>query len=294
MNRKLLVYLALIVAVIFWSLSFIWYRIAFEHYSPKAIITFRLLISAALLFVAGGVVGKIEKMRFGDLKLIILMAVFEPFAYSLCEANGLTMVSPTLAAVIVATIPLFSPIGAFLFLKERINITTAIGIAFSVIGVTLVAYQDDAHIAGSALGIALMFGAVLASIGYAIGLKKMARRYNSITIVAYQNLAAGLMVLPIFLSKEDVTSAMFDIHNLRPIFELSFFASTIAFVLYAYSMKHLTISKVNVFINLIPVFTAVAAYFLLHDHFSAINIAGIVITLAALYISQINFKHNKQ
>jgi drug/metabolite transporter (DMT)-like permease len=290
MNTKFLVYAAIVVAVIFWSLSFIWYKTALQYFSPVGIITFRLTISSIILLVVGTALRQLQKFRLKDFKPLFIMTLFEPFIYSLCEANGLTMVSSTLAAVIIATIPLFTPIGAFLFFKEKISMQNTLGILLSVIGVTLVAYQTGNHAQGSFMGILLMFGAVIAAIGYAIGLKKMTQRYNSFSIVAYQNLLGAIMIIPVFLITDRITPAMFSYEALLPIFKLTIFASTIAFVLYAYTMKHLSIAKLNVFLNLIPVFTAIAAYFLLNDKFSTTNLIGIAVTLAGLYVSQITLK----
>ena len=290
MNTKFLVYTAIVVAVIFWSLSFIWYKTALQYFSPVGIITFRLTISSIILLVVGTALRQLQKFRLKDFKPLFIMTLFEPFIYSLCEANGLTLVSSTLAAVIIATIPLFTPIGAFLFFKEKISMQNTLGILLSVIGVTLVAYQTGNHAQGSFMGILLMFGAVIAAIGYAIGLKKMTQRYNSFSIVAYQNLLGAIMIIPVFLITDRITPAMFSYEALLAIFKLTIFASTIAFVLYAYTMKHLSIAKLNVFLNLIPVFTAIAAYFLLNDKFSTTNLVGIAVTLAGLYVSQITLK----
>ena len=290
MNTKFHVYTAIIVAVIFWSLSFIWYKTALQYFSPVGIITFRLTISSIILLVVGTALRQLQKFRLKDFKPLFIMTLFEPFIYSLCEANGLTLVSSTLAAVIIATIPLFTPIGAFLFFKEKISMQNTLGILLSVIGVTLVAYQTGNHAQGSFMGILLMFGAVIAAIGYAIGLKKMTQRYNSFSIVAYQNLLGAIMIIPVFLITDRITPAMFSYEALLAIFKLTIFASTIAFVLYAYTMKHLSIAKLNVFLNLIPVFTAIAAYFLLNDKFSTTNLVGIAVTLAGLYVSQITLK----
>lgn len=290
MNNKFLVYAAIVVAVIFWSLSFIWYKTALQYFSPVGIITFRLSISSIILLIVGIALRQLQKFRLKDFKPLFVMTLFEPFIYSLCEANGLTMVSSTLAAVIIATIPLFTPIGAFLFFKEKISMQNALGILLSVIGVTLVAYQTGNHAQGSFMGILLMLGAVVAAIGYAIGLKKMTERYNSFSIVTYQNLLGAIMIIPVFLITDKITPAMFSYEALLPIFKLTIFASTIAFVLYAYTMKHLSIAKLNVFLNLIPVFTAIAAYFLLNDKFSTVNLIGIAVTLAGLYVSQITLR----
>ena len=86
---------------------------------------------------------------------------------------------------------------------------------------------------------------------------------------------------------------MFTSEALIPILKLTIFASIIAFLLYAYSLRHFSIAKINVFLNLIPVFTAIAAYFLQGDRFSTINLVGIAVTLAGLYVSQVNLNAQK-
>ena len=53
--------------------------------------------------------------------LFLLMALFEPFIYFLGESYGLLYVSSTVAAVIVATIPLISPLFAWYFFREKLN-----------------------------------------------------------------------------------------------------------------------------------------------------------------------------
>jgi|APDOM4702015159_1054818.scaffolds.fasta_scaffold01163_3 drug/metabolite transporter (DMT)-like permease len=294
MKTNTLVYISIIGAVLFWSLSFIWYKTALLYYSPSGIITFRLAISSIILLLAGVLLRQVQQLKMKDLKLFLTMAFFEPFIYSLCEANGLTMVSSTLAAVIVATIPLFTPIGAFLFFKEKISLQNAIGIMLSVVGVTLVAYQSGSHASGSLLGIMLMFGAVVAAIGYVVVLKKLTASYNSFSIVTYQNILGTIFMLPVFLLTDEITPAMFSYEALLTIGKLTIFASTIAFLLYAYSLKHFSIAKINVFLNLIPVFTAIAAFFLQGDRFSITNIVGIAITLGGLYVSQLTLKKKQR
>jgi Predicted permease, DMT superfamily len=293
MRNKVFVYLAIIWAILFWSLSFVWYKTALLYFTPTGIITFRLSLSSIILLSIGLLLRQVQKLEIKDLKLFLTMAFFEPFVYSLCEANGLTMVSSTLAAVIVATIPLFTPIGAFLFFKERINIQNAIGILLSVVGVVLVAYQSGSQAKGSLLGILLMFGAVVAAIGYVVSLKKLTQRYNSFSIVTYQSIIAALLMLPVFIATDRLTPSMFTSEALISIFKLTIFASIIAFLLYAYSLKHFSIAKINVFLNLIPVFTAIAAYFLQGDRFSTINLIGIAITLGGLYVSQVTLNAQK-
>jgi drug/metabolite transporter (DMT)-like permease len=74
----------------------------------------------------------------------------------------------------------------------------------------------------------------------------------------------------------------------RPILELAVFASCGAFILFAYSVKNMGITRANVFSNCIPVFTAIFSFIILGEKLTAQNITGMVIVLAGLFMSQIN------
>jgi drug/metabolite transporter (DMT)-like permease len=74
----------------------------------------------------------------------------------------------------------------------------------------------------------------------------------------------------------------------KPIIELSVFASCGAFILFAYSVRNMGITKANVFSNCIPVFTALFSFILMGDKLTAQNIAGIAIVIAGLLMAQVN------
>jgi drug/metabolite transporter (DMT)-like permease len=73
-----------------------------------------------------------------------------------------------------------------------------------------------------------------------------------------------------------------------PVIKLAVFASTFAFLLFVYSIQRLGMARTNIFVNLIPVFTAILSYFILHEKFGIVKIAGIVVVIAGLVFSQMN------
>ena len=93
-------------AMIFWSLTFIWFKIANEVYPPFTIVFLRLAISTLVLLLISWFAGFLQKVKRKDYKWILLMALFNLFLYFIGESLGLTMISSTLAAVIIAIIPL--------------------------------------------------------------------------------------------------------------------------------------------------------------------------------------------
>jgi len=76
---------------------------------------------------------------------------------------------------------------------------------------------------------------------------------------------------------------------------LSVFASVIAFVLFAGAVRQVGVAKTNVFINLIPVFTAIFSWLILDEMITRSKWFGIFIVVVGLFVSQWGkMKFNKQ
>ena len=110
-------------------------------------------------------------------------------------------------------------------------------------------------------------------------------------IVNVQNIIGAILFLPLFLIfdfKQFVSTLLFTFEMFMPIIELAVFASCGAFILFAYSVRNMGITKANVFSNCIPVFTALFSFILLGEKLTVQNIAGMVIVIAGLFMSQMN------
>jgi len=291
-EKKWLVYLALVFAMIFWAFSFVWVKEVYTVYGPLTTVLFRLVIASLLLMAFALATGKLVKIERKDLLTFVLLSFFEPFLYFMGESFGLKYVSSTVGAIIVATIPLFSPIAASRFHGEKLSLRTFAGILLSFAGVSVVVFDSSFNLTASPLGIGLEFLAVLSAIGYIVVLKKLAVKYNPTTIITYMNLLGILYFLPLWLIFEfrDFTSIPFNLQAFTGILKLSVFASCIAFIFYAHSVKRLGINSVNIFINIIPVFTAIFAWYILDEPLTLRKFIGIVIVISGLLLAQVKLK----
>ena len=278
--------------MIFWAFSFVWVKEVYLVYGPLTTVFFRLVIASVLLLLFALLTGKLVRIARKDLTTFLLLAFFEPFLYFMGESFGLKFVSSTVGAIIVATIPLFSPLAAARFHGEKISLRTFLGILLSFLGVSIVVFDSKFNLTASPLGIALEFLAVLSAIGYIVVLKKLAVKYNPTSIIAYQNLLGIIYFLPFWLIFEyrDFTAIPFNVAAFNGILKLSVFASCIAFIFYAHSVKRLGINSVNIFINIIPVFTAIFAWYILDEPLSLQKFAGIIVVIAGLLLAQVKLK----
>lgn len=290
MNKKTIaVYASAIIAMIFWSYSFIWYKDVFVFYKPITLVLFRLVISSVFLFILTLSLNRLNPLKKHDIGNFLLLAFFEPFMYFIGESFGVNLIPSSLAAVIVATIPLFSPIGAYYFHNERISLMNFLGIVVSIIGVAIVIfYKGFVAIDANPVGVALMFLAVLAALFYSVMIKKMVSRYNVLSVITYQNTFGIIFFVPVFFMFEfdhfktvTITWAV-----LTPLLKLGIFSSSFAFIFFTFSMKNLGITKANIFTNTIPVVTAILAWIYLGEELNFTKVIGIIVVIGGLFLSQ--------
>ena len=290
--KALLKYYSIILAALCWAISFVWVKIAYIDFTPIGLITLRVTGAALMFFLIGLTFKSIQPIKRKDLKYFIYMAFFEPFLYFMGESHGLLIISSTFASVIISTIPLFTPVASYFLLKEKIGSSLLIGIVFSLLGIFIMEYAGGMVQPAPLKGILLMFVAVFSASLFPVFLKKLTANYSNTTILAYQNLFGVIMFLPFFLRNDLRIMLKTDFSNssLLALAGLTVFSSVLAFIFYTDSIKKLGVSKSNVFINLIPVMTAIMAFSILGDPLGWYKVAGILIVIAGLFISQINFK----
>jgi len=276
--------------MLFWGLSFIWTTSLLAYFQPVTIIFIRLLISSAFLFILMIASGRFEKIKKEDFWLLMGSAVFNPFLYFLGENFGVKFTTPTLSSVIIATIPVFSPFVAWLTFKEKISRLNMLGIAISFSGVAVMLASRNLSFSGEGKGVLALFGAVMSSLVFSVFLKKLTRKYSPVTLVAYQNIIGALMFLPVFLIFESdrISEVHLNFKIISAFLALSIFASSLAFVFFAKTVKEIGISKANIYSNLIPVFTAVFSYFLISESFTLIKLCGIILVIGGVYLSERN------
>jgi len=277
--------------MIFWSFSFVWFKIANKSYDPITIVFIRLCIATVFLSTYLWITHGFKGVRKADRKYFLLLAFFEPFLYFLGESHGLTYVSSTAGSVIISTIPVFAVIFAWVFYRERLRLINYIGVAVSFIGVIIFIADSSGGLVINLKGLALLFLAVISAVGYNMVLHRLASEYNPVSIVNIQNAIGVILFLPLFLIfdlKKFIATGI--VADFSSVVLLAIFASSGAFVLFAYSVRHLGISRANIFSNLIPVFTAIFAFLLVGDKLTLLNGAGMAVVIAGLFLSQIGKK----
>lgn len=288
-NRRLLVYAGTLAAMFFWGISFVWSKIVFQHYGPFTTVFLRLLISSALLTMYARGTGNREKVRREDWPAFLLLSFLEPFCYFVGESFGLILVSPTLASIMIALIPVISPVFAWFFHRERLTPINIAGLLVSFFGVAIFSTTGTSSLEASPRGLLLLLFAVLSGIGYSVVVKNLSHRYRPLTIVRTQNLIGGFYFIPflaIFELKASLAAAP-PAQVIANLVMLAVFGSSLAFMLVTVSIRELGIGRTNVFTNIIPIITAITAWILLGEAFTGRKILGMAVVIAGIFLAQI-------
>ena len=294
-NSKVTVYISIVMTMIFWGFTFVAFKLAYESFEPISIIFFRLLVANIFLFGFAFAFKKLNRIKRKDLKWFILMALLEPCLYFLGEAFGLTLVSSTVGAVIISTIPLFVPYAAFLVFKERLTPMNIVGLIISFGGVLLVLLVNSGEVHASPKGILLMFVAVFSAVGYTMIAKKLTENYNPLSITAYQGLGI-ILFIPFFLIIDlpDLNFSAVTSISIYSVLYLGLFGSGICFILLTFAMREIGAAKANIFGNLIPVVTAILSFYILKEPMPFLKVIGIAIVIVGLLMSQLGEVLNRR
>lgn len=289
-ESNILTHAAGIIAMIAWGLSFIWSTQVYKNLNPTATIFLRLVV-ATIFFTAILFIFRLnEKIKKEHLGLFALAALFEPFLYFICEGYGLENTSPIIGSAIIAMIPLVTPIAAAIFLKEKLTPMNIVGLVVSFVGVVTMLLNRNLDLTASPKGILFLSGAVIVAVGYSIALIKLTKLYKPLTITWMQNIIGMIYFIPLVIVMErfDRPSAFGNIGEyIIPLLCLGVFCSAIAYALWAFAFSKLGASRANVYTNLIPVFTAVFSYFIIHESLTPQKIIGIVLVVFGLVLSQL-------
>jgi drug/metabolite transporter (DMT)-like permease len=275
---------ALFAAVsVIWGMPYLFIKIAVDEISPSLLAWSRLALAAAVLLPVawklGALRGLRERWRILTLFAAVEMAVPWPLL-----GFGEVHISSSLAAILVATVPLFVALLAMRFdHSERPTVTRLVGMLIGLAGVVALVGIDIGGAGDELLGaLAILVVAFL----YAIGPMIVKRRLSDVDplgpVAASLGIAA-LLVTPFALAglPDEVPSA----DTFASIAVLGLLCSALAFLLFFRLIAEIGPGRATVITYINPVVALALGVAILDESITTGVVVGLLLILAGSWLS---------
>lgn len=274
-------------AQLFWAMNFVVADRVIAEFTPLELTFLRWLGAFPILLVITLWIERRQETKWRlaarEWWIHIIQAVLGMVGYTLLLYGALESTSPVNASVISALNPAIIALAAVVVLGESIRRGGVLGIAISFVGVIIVVLlggpsgPSDLSIVPGDL---LMLGAIATWTAYVI----ISRRIKTppITATTVQVGLSALMLAPVMaiVGFQAQPSA----EGLWGLALIIIFPSALAYLLWNVAVTQLGPSRTGVFLNLLPVFTAIIAV-ALGDAITVWQVIGGLIVLVGVYLT---------
>ncbi|MDR3342105.1 MAG: DMT family transporter [Treponema sp.] len=293
MPKRQQAFLGIIIGVLFWGLSFVSTKIAVPVFPPMTLGAFRFALGSLFLFFVKQRAAPEKRLEARDMPYLVGAGLIGVTLYFFFENNGVILITVSEASIITAAIPVLTMAtewlgGKLFFLKSkqvpaRLGLWRWLGALLSMVGVWLMV-GVSCSLSGNIQGYLYMFGAALSWVVYCFLTRPLFARRSQIFIVFWQSVFGFLGFLP-FAVFEYPQWATPNPAVIAHVVFLGICCSALGYWLYTHSLAVLGVTLSSIFINLIPVVTIIAGYFLLGDRLNSIQWVGAGLVLGGVYLA---------
>ncbi|ENX56672.1 MULTISPECIES: DMT family transporter [Acinetobacter] len=276
-------------AILFWAGNVVVSKMASHAISPVAITFYRLVLALAVMstFVLIPVWNNRHtiKQYWKQLALggFLSVSLFQFLSYQAASTTTATNM-----AIVTALIPLLTMILSSAMLKDRLSYGMLFGGALSFYGILYLLSHGsitDIWKQGVHLGDGLMLIAAAGYALYGVLLKRWKMPIPAWQSNFVQSSFAIVYVLPFFIFLP-ASQMQLNQQTIPLIVYASIFSSVLLSYLWIEGVRHLGPNRNSIFMNLLPLFTALIAVALLGEHLQMFHYIGGGLTLLGILIAQ--------
>jgi drug/metabolite transporter (DMT)-like permease len=272
-------------AAVLFGASVVAVRIAVREVPPLTLALLRFGQGSLVLFAYFGIFRRdLLRVERGDLTYMALLgaiffAIF-PFTFN----AGLRYIEASRAALLIATMPLWSLLIGRFIAGERLSPRQVIGVLTSVAGVGIVMLHRGAAGGGALKGDLLLLTTALCGAIYNVLAKRMLVRYAGLTVTFYAMVFGTLLLAPVSLIEHAPHVATLRTDTLVMVILLGVLGGAVSFSLWTAALRYLSPTQVAVYININPMAATLLAALMLHEKLSPTFALGFVAVAAGVMI----------
>jgi drug/metabolite transporter (DMT)-like permease len=268
-------------AAILFGASVVGVRIAVRDVAPLPL-AFLRFAQGALVLGAGLALFRRDLFRVSkrDLPYLALLGFILFTVFAVSFNAGLQYLEASPAALLMATMPLWTMLVARSVTRERLTTRQILGVIVSIVGVGIVMF-DRGLGRVSLVGVLLLTITALSGAIYNVLAKRALAKYDGITVTFYAMLFGSLLLTPSLAGQRlDALSG----ETLALVVFLGVFGGAVAFTLWTIALRRLSPTQVAVYINLNPIVATLLAAMMLGERLTPAFAVGFVAVAAGVLI----------
>lgn len=285
-----MLWLLIAVMVLSWSGNFIIAKLTLRELPPFALLFLRVLFSNGLLLPLyfASRQHRRQPWQRGDWRWFALLGLFGIALNQTGFTVGIDYTSVSHSALIISLSPLFVLILATRMQLERFAKLKLIGMGLSFAGVVVLTLEHGVGTRSPTfLGDLLTLGGSLAFALYTVYGKKVAERYDTLTMNTFTYLAGLIVVTPLAgWELLDVDWAAVTWKGWLGVAYMAGMASVAAYMIFYYALTKISASRVIAFSYLQPVLATILAILFLGEHMSAYLLVGGALVLVGVALAE--------
>lgn len=270
-----------ITTIIFWSLAFVYTKLALQHFSALSLGFVRYLLASIVLLIVV-IASKIKPPKPKDYILFAMSGGLGFFLYMVTFNMGSTTVTAATSSIIVATAPIMTALMALIIYKEKIKAYQWVAVGIEFIGILVLTLLDGSFSTNAGV-IWLLLAAVCLS-SYNMIQRKITKTYSAMQSSAY-SIFAGTIMLAIFAPKSINEMATAPPIQWFYIVILGVFSSAVAYVCWAKAFaKAEKTTYVSNYMFLTPFLASIEAVLIGGETLSKSTIFGGIIIMSGVFL----------
>jgi len=246
-----------ITTILFWSLAFVFTRMAMQHFSAFSVGFLRYL-AASLALVAVVFVARIKPPALADLKWFLLAGALGFALYVVLFNKGCETVTAATGSTILATVPVLTALLARVVYREKLRAFQWIATAVEFSGVVILTLMDGVFSFNP--GLLWLFAGALSLSCYNLLQRRLTKTYSGLQTSAY-GIFAGTLMLSVFAPGAVREAQTASPTQLLMIAVLGVFSSAIGYGTWSQAFKKAKLSSsVSNYMFVTPLLSSIFAF----------------------------------
>ncbi len=281
-----------------WAGNYLAGKVALRYLPPLTLATLRVTVAAVVMVALYPLVKRMpafagtaepKRQTWGDLWTFAYLGLFGVSINQVCFTTGLRYTAISHSSIIVGMAPIYAMVLAVAFGLEKLSWRKVVGMLIALAGVAVLASgatgtQRTATVMGDLITLTGSLGFAM----YGVLGKRVAGRYDPLTMITYNFAFGALLVLPLTVWQA-VKLGSWENWQRVPwqgwagLLFMAVFSSVLAYLFYFWLLRFYEVTKLTAFSYLLPPTASLLGILFLGERGSWMELAGAGLALGGVW-----------